>query len=311
MPADNIPEIRARKVGEILDASFKLLFKNVKTLFPFTAWIVFPFQILSAAVVAFSGPSVAKTLTDWSTEVQANPGKPLVFPTFTSGQIGGVAVGLLLSVLSMFFLQAALTAFIGQLVLERTVNRKEALRIAVRRSPYLLATSILTGLMLGVVVGVSALSVVVLKAIGILVVLVAMVVAIWFFIRLGISYPPIVLENAGPVTALRRSFRLTSGSFWKVLGTLLIGGVISGVAASSIQAALAQLLQRLGGSNKAFEFLWSAISGTIATAITAPLGAAMTVFLYFDLRVRKEGFDLQRLADDLLRQSSQNEPTAN
>ena len=44
----------------------------------------------------------------------------------------------------------------------------------------------------------------------------------------------------------------------------------------------------------------SASSTVVATLDAyAPLSAALTVLFYFDLRVRKEGFDLERLAGDL------------
>jgi hypothetical protein len=41
----------------------------------------------------------------------------------------------------------------------------------------------------------------------------------------------------------------------------------------------------------------SVVAGTISSMITTPFVAAFVTVLYFDLRVRKEGFDLQLLAE--------------
>ena len=43
----------------------------------------------------------------------------------------------------------------------------------------------------------------------------------------------------------------------------------------------------------------STLSGVIATVITEPFRAATTTLLYYDLRVRREGYDLHVLADQL------------
>lgn len=299
----NIPEIRERKVGELLDAALTLLVKNVKVVVPFAAGIVLPFQILSAAATATAGPSITKTLTDWSEVVKANPNAKVSFPKISGAQVGAVAIGLMLLALSTVVLQAALTSFVGHLIINGTSDRKSALRLALRRFPILLASSFLIGMGFVLLMGLSLLSILVLKGFGILVVFGAFAVSVWLFVRFSAAYPPIMLEHAGPITALRRSFRLTSGMFWKVLGALMMAGLISGIAGGVISASLSGALSKLGGSNGGFEFLWAAIAGTVSTCLTAPFSAAVAVFLYFDLRVRKEGFDLERLADELGRRS--------
>jgi predicted cobalt transporter CbtA len=43
----------------------------------------------------------------------------------------------------------------------------------------------------------------------------------------------------------------------------------------------------------------STLSGVTATVITEPFRAATTTLLYYDLRVRREGYDLHVLADQL------------
>ncbi len=307
--ADHKPlDIRQRTVGEMLDASIKLMTRNFRTLVPFAAAVVLPFQVISALVTSSVKPTVADTLSKWSEAQKAAPETTATFPKFTSAQIGATSVALVLSFLSIYLLQAALTSFIGQLILDGKVDRKVALRIAARRGPVLLLSSILFGLFCGLIVGVSTLSLIVLKGFGIVVVLAALVVVLWLALRVSVANPPIVLETSGPIQALRRSFRLTKGNAWRALGVLVVGGVITGLVGGSISGAINAALSGLGGGNAAFEFLWAAIAGTLSTAITAPLSAALTVLFYFDLRVRKEGFDLERLAGDLGRPAPELRP---
>ena len=40
-------------------------------------------------------------------------------------------------------------------------------------------------------------------------------------------------------------------------------------------------------------------AGVLARILSAPIGAAAYVLLYYDLRIRKEGFDLQMLAQSV------------
>jgi len=48
--------------------------------------------------------------------------------------------------------------------------------------------------------------------------------------------------------------------------------------------------------NEVARALADAIGQTLSSALTTPLSAAVLTVLYFDLRVRKEGFDLELLA---------------
>ena len=283
----------------MLDASIKLMTRNFRTLVPFAAAIVLPFQILTALVTSSVNPTLAETLTNWSDAQKANPSSTLTLPKFTSAQIGALSVTILLSILSVYLLQAALTSFIGQLILQGRVDRKSALAIAFRRGPVLLLASLAFGLFCVLILGLAVLTSVFLKGFSIIVVLIALVAVLWLTLRTSVANPPIVLEKIGPIQALRRSFRLTQGHVWRALGALLCGALLSGIVGAIINQAITGALSSLGGANAAFEFVWSAIAGTVSTAVTAPLSAALTVLFYFDLRVRKEGFDLERLAGDL------------
>ena len=106
----------------------------------------------------------------------------------------------------------------------------------------------------------------------------------------------------GPIAALGRSWRLSSGSRWRVIGiqallgilnlvlSLLIGGIFGGLAAA-------------GQTEQPGQFGVSTVVQTLvnlaSTIIWAPVEWIAFTILYYDLRVRKEAFDLQLAAEAL------------
>jgi hypothetical protein len=303
MAEQEIPELRIRRGSELFDAAIKVWTGNLRKLVPFAAAILIPFQVLSAYLLIGTKPSLTETLTNWQLDLQAKADTgattSLEWPKFTNAQIGSFTGGILLSIISTTVLTAALTAIIGRLVLRNQIDGKSAVLTALRSLPKLIATSILVGLVsfgaIGVVAGLAAAT----KSTAlILLAIPLMFVGFWLAIRLWLAGPVVVLEQVGPVRALRRSFALTKGRWWPIFGILTASSFMTGIPSVILNGITTSLLKSLGGNNAGFEFVWTAIAGTVSAAIFTPLSAAIIVFLYFDLRVRKEGFDLQRLASD-------------
>lgn len=302
MTDQQIPELRERRASEILDAAIKIWTHNLRKLVPFAAAILVPFQLISAYLLVAVKPTLTDTLTQWQKDIQEATkagANEIPTPEFTSGQIGAFTAAIVISVVSTFALSAALTAIIGKLVLREDIDNKTALRTAVRVAPKLFAATLL-GILVSVGAGAIILIVALVAEVPALLVLLlpASIASIWLVIRFTMAGPALVLERLGPVQALRRSFTLTKGRWWPILGVTLLSGLVTGIPSSIVNSLINTILKGLGGNNAAFEFVWAALSGTVSAALFSPLSAAISVFLYFDLRVRKEGFDLQRLAAD-------------
>jgi mannose/fructose/N-acetylgalactosamine-specific phosphotransferase system component IID len=106
------------------------------------------------------------------------------------------------------------------------------------------------------------------------------------------------------MASLRRSWQLTLGRFWRVVGVLVVTSIIVGV----VQQVLAfgfQLVGTLIGfavTTTADESVGSAfmvialgasiVGSLVAGVLTQPFVAAVTALLYVDARIRREGFDL-------------------
>jgi hypothetical protein len=99
---------------------------------------------------------------------------------------------------------------------------------------------------------------------------------IWLLIRLYVVAQTAAIEGADWPTTLRRGFALTRGSSWRILGMLVILGLIDltlenvlGRAASSNGGALADIVD--------------VVVALVTQSFTALVGA----LLYFDLRARE------------------------
>jgi hypothetical protein len=115
------------------------------------------------------------------------------------------------------------------------------------------------------------------------------------YVRLGVAAPALVLEKATIGTAMRRSLRLVRGSFWRVLGILLLTQLITQMLTGMLALPFLGLGLALSGtasSPDAAFYLFTMIGVAIAGVVTYPFSAGVTALLYVDLRMRREGLDL-------------------
>lgn len=100
------------------------------------------------------------------------------------------------------------------------------------------------------------------------------------------AVPTAVVEGSGPAESLSRSKKLTDGYRWHIFGLLLVSGVIG-----MIIGGLAGVLFR--GVTGPVQTLLIAV---IPNAIAGSLGAVFYGVGYYQLRVAKEGIDIEQLA---------------
>ncbi len=106
----------------------------------------------------------------------------------------------------------------------------------------------------------------------------------------------IVSERAGPIAAIGRSWELTRGHWWRTFGTLLVLWLLWLVLDIALGATLLGAIATADDMSQAtYAVLQTALS-IVLNAIVYPLIAAIISVIYYDLRVRNEGFDLQLLA---------------
>lgn len=118
-----------------------------------------------------------------------------------------------------------------------------------------------------------------------------------FVVSLALSFaiaPAVVLEGAGPWRAVARSYRLAGDAILRV-GALALVVV-------ALYVLLAQGLLTIGGwSGDPFAIASAPVQLILAggRALLLPFAVGAALLMYYDLRVRTEGLDLEALADGL------------
>jgi hypothetical protein len=131
-----------------------------------------------------------------------------------------------------------------------------------------------------------------------------LVLGAWVGVKLALVPSVIVLEHAGIRTAMARSWRLTDNAYWRTFGVLLLVGVILNIAAqvvvqpvSLVGTILAAVIDPTGtGAALTITIITTIVTLVLSLligAITAVVQAALVAVIYIDLRMRKEGLDLE------------------
>ncbi len=178
---------------------------------------------------------------------------------------GGVALAFL-SLLAMPIVSAAITHAIGESYLGRETTVGDSLKLGLSLFLPLIGTSMLSGLI--ILVGLALL----------------VVPGIYLMLCYMLITQVIVLERTYGMAALSRSKELVSGHIGRMLGIMLVTWLIM----MTLQTGVGFVLN--------FIPLLGAVGSGIAQSISFAYYSAVLVILYFDLRCRKEAFDLEHLA---------------
>ena len=224
---------------------------------------------------------------------------------FTSGGIlerPMLYVGVLLLTVVLGALATAATVF---LVSETYLGNSISGGVAISRATKYLWRLILLTMMLSLVVG---LGVIIFVLPGILAaspallalsIIPAFVTALVIFTGLLVSTQALILEDASPSAALSRSWQLTRGFRWKMLGLVIVVGIIIAIPSLAISFLRGgSMAMRSMGEFSTSDIVWEIAAQFVSTLIYPLLYCALTV-AYYDLRVRKEGFDLELLESTL------------
>jgi len=104
---------------------------------------------------------------------------------------------------------------------------------------------------------------------------------IFLAVRLAFVVEAVAIDDARAGEALRRSWQLTDGNFWRVLGISL--GIY--LIAAGIAAVIA--LPFDGIARNADAQVWALAGRIIGSVITLPVTVIASTLLYFDLRARQ------------------------
>ncbi len=146
-------------------------------------------------------------------------------------------------------------------------------------------------------------------AITIVLVPLAVLLPLWY----AVAVPALLLENIKPSQALKRSRALTKGQRGRIFVIWVLVMIVTWVVALILQGPFwlaAVIAVSKNTPAPPWLTLLMNISGSAAGAFTGPLLTIALVLLYYDVRVRKEGYDLQLMMAALDQTPAQPGPAA-
>jgi hypothetical protein len=232
-----------------------------------------------------------------------------------AGTLSSLLTTTLLTWLATVILTGLLTVVVGQAVLGRPCTVGDAWRQAAPRLLRLVGITVLVGLVVAapVLVVVALLlagaalggdSTALVPTAGVLL-LAAIPATVWLYVRLAVASPALVLESTpdgrpiGVLAAMRRSGRLVTGAWWRTFGILLLVTILATVISSILTvpfvfaSALVTGLESAEGVPGLGSLTLQALGGVLGATVTTPFTAAVTVLLYVDRRIRREGLDIE------------------
>lgn len=290
--------------GDILDAAVSRYRENLPVLLGIHALAYAPFWL----VVGVTAHVLASALPRLAAMEELEAAFVAAAERLAVGMVGGMFV--LLS--AVLVVEPIATGAVGRAVSGQVLGRRVGIAAAYRGLRGRTGSLVLTALIRGSA-AYGAYSIASLAASGaslaltgagvfggVLVVvlhLAALGVGNVVFVLLGFVGQIVAIERRGAADALSRSWRLVSGRLWPTVGVVgllvLLVGALGGVVQGPLWVVAAYWAPRHGGPESAAALI--AIIG-VASLLVTPVLAIGATLLYYDLRVRREGFDVDMMA---------------
>ena len=291
--------LRPLTVGELFNGAFQAVRVNPQTMFGFA----FAIMAVVGLVQAFFASSSTSSLT----RAMSSGDPQELFDSLGSSMGSLVTSGL--TMLATAFLSGMLALTVWDAVLGRKSSPADAWRFV----PVLLAT-----LLIGIIEFVLIVVVLLVFMIPFFLVLVnaasarsydsagagiggalsilflmivaLIVVACFLAVKFAFTSSAVVLEGLGPVDALKRSWSLSKGSFWRILGRIWLIGIVTGLISGVLGAVVGAILGVGANAADSVGLLvaFSAFLSALLSAVVIPVQSSFYTLMYLDERMRKE-----------------------
>lgn len=260
--------LRPLAIGDVLDETFRVYRRQFLAFVTAMALVVVPVAVLGllTGVLGASDGMVSAA--------QVVALLVTVVPLIVINSVARVVAG------------AACVQIAADTILGRPVDVATAYRHALGRLGPLLSSSLLIFLAVGLLF---------LSCLGI-------PFAVYLGLGWALAYPAIVLEGLGGIDGMRRSRDLVQGHRWRLLTcTVLVGLIVfllvsvpSGLFSFVVGIVLA--VTDVGAAGMVASQVGSTLFQALGETLFGAIGSITLTLLYYDLRVRKEAFDLQQRA---------------
>ncbi|WP_203708941.1 glycerophosphoryl diester phosphodiesterase membrane domain-containing protein, partial [Cellulomonas marina] len=290
-----IVPLRPLSLGEVLDGAFRAVRANPKVMFGLAGLVVTVAVLIGAVLQWYLAPFLVGALGDLTVEAD-----PTALPTDQFGPVLGSLVQSVVVGIATPVLTGLVIVSVSRSVLGQRIELREALRQP--RAWWVLLFTLVQGAALVLVVGGWVAGVVALAqvseggavALGLVGALALLVVSVWVTVRVLLVPPALVLEGGRFWPSVARGWRLSRGSFWRLLGTYLLVSLLVGIVAQIVLTPAGVLAAVLGAGLGSGTYLAiTSVFTVVATTLAATYLAAVVALLYVDVRMRREGLDIE------------------
>jgi hypothetical protein len=294
-------------VGEWLDATFSLYRRNFVLIASISAVVQIPYALLTLVLYEVTGLGAFVRSPFGSVNTQTLT--PAQAQALLNSLVGVFAVYVALLIVTAVVVlplgEAATTRAVSDRYLDRKTSLQAAYRAALGRLgslimmslilagayvAYAIAVALLILLFAAIGAGTAGIAIALLAAIALIPALVIVLV------RTVIAAPAIVLERVSGWRGLKRSWHLVGGRFWPTFGRIALLGLISWIISQVVTVIFELPGVALDPSNT---FIFGQVASGVAAVFVGPITYIGVTLLYYDARIRKEGFDIEMLASSL------------
>jgi hypothetical protein len=313
---ESMPRLRPMSIGDMLDAAFRLYRQHFLTFIGIVALLQVPMAILQFAAQL----PYMQALQRFTTRPPVLTPGASPFDIFPFAQllpyyalIFGLSIFQYLLVYNL--MTGALANAISRSYLGQPISILSAYNIGFKRfialivaslTPFaisLVFVAIIAGCAFGTfyTMGVRTneqpnIGLAIAAGIGLIgVIFVGGIAGLFFYVRLLLTTQAIVLEDQGPWAGLTRSWRLVGQAFWRSLGIFLLVYAFIYIVSLIVQLPLI-ILGAFFGVLLNNSVLYQSIASLVTYGVlilVLPLQFIIFTLLYYDLRIRKEGYDLE------------------
>jgi len=256
MDTATMPRFEPMTTGALLDRAFRLYANNFSLLLGITAVAYVPFYLIMLVFQSSMSFNPNDENAGWATIFYF-----IVFMVLWTSIAFPIAGGAATYAISERYLG-------NDVAINAALRRGLANFWSVAMAQITVSIRVLIGLMLLIVPGV-----------------------LWL-LSYSLVVPTILVEGQKAVPSLRRSRELMKGYRGKAFAIMVVMILLEGILAIGISSVTSSIFRTdsTGGT-----VMNSAITNLLSIFL-APLGIVATILLYYDMRIRKEGFDLDMLS---------------
>ncbi len=276
--------LRPLNIGDILDGAVTTIRRHPLLILGIGAVLA----VITAAVTFLVQKFVLDDLQNLATTAELGPGateEELRGAVF--GALGDVLIAILPTTLLTTLLTTLANGLLAAVMGRAALGREVTFGVAWREVQPRLLPLLGVGLVYSLATTVGA--------------LLCFIPGIAAYVFWALASPALVLERGTFRQAFSRSAKLVRGAFWRVFGILLLAGVIEWLVSTIVQLPFSlgsglfsgilnpSKVAVPGTGDLLLQAAGQIISGTIAT----PFVALVTVIVYLDQRMRREGMDIE------------------